>query len=699
MDHYSFRFLPPRGRRDSFDTNPLEDFPERYGENSQLEVLYPPAELKKKVAQEPNFKGVQQYSYQPLPQSHCLRLIRLLNFVPAEPLSQDGTLFCTMETFTLSNCPAFAAVSYTWGPPMYSKDTGLLEEPFHSAKIECDGTALSITSNLFRCLVQLFKNSGSSQYIWADAICIDQLNLKEKGSQLLLMGEIYSRAETVFVWLGSDASDYHQFAAVGPKLFKTIESSNLSSEAIELGQKNPMDPVLLAALNVDINSWKSMWKTYFNFFRRRRWFRRAWIIQEVALGQKILFMCGDHILLAEYFYDVGRTIRNYEWRHKLAASVDVLSNTGGIGDEGDRLLDYRDQVLCGGPQDPLMKALLQQRDGANSAVQYWHSYLQYMLQEARRFNTSDVRDHIYAVIGIVDRFLPEGMFPPIIPDYGLTASEIYTSVTKLIIEALPVLSTLSYVKHNPAQSLHILPSWVPDYSRPLEKHPLFNLGDGSFFDASKCANSKHTAKFSPENRIHMKGIWLDSIPNYPVHRYRVDFPLHGSAKIWLDELNDHSAGFAITREQRREAFWRTLIADTTARPSPTHPAPAEYEQYFNDWMKVREKVIENNDATTKSAASDNLPDGAYRFDRAIREVCTGRKLFTTSLGYLGVGPSNLKDGDHIFILIGSRVPFILRDYPLGEGFELIGEAYIHGWMHGEVFDTSFKNKIANIEIV
>jgi hypothetical protein len=38
--------------------------------------------------------------------------------------------------------------------------------------------------------------------IWVDAICIDQKNLAEISHQIVLMEEIYSWAETVFIWLG-----------------------------------------------------------------------------------------------------------------------------------------------------------------------------------------------------------------------------------------------------------------------------------------------------------------------------------------------------------------------------------------------------------------------------------------------------------------------------------------------------------------
>lgn len=38
---------------------------------------------------------------------------------------------------------------------------------------------------------------------WTDAICIDQSNVQEHKHQVQMMRQIYSRAESVIVWLGA----------------------------------------------------------------------------------------------------------------------------------------------------------------------------------------------------------------------------------------------------------------------------------------------------------------------------------------------------------------------------------------------------------------------------------------------------------------------------------------------------------------
>lgn len=45
---------------------------------------------------------------------------------------------------------------------------------------------------------------------------------------------------------------------------------------------------------------------------------------------------------------------------------------------------------------------------------------------------------------------------------------------------------------------------------------------------------------------------------------------------------------------------------------------------------------------------------------AASRFCTGRKLFSTRQGLLGLGPAVIREGDLCCIIFGTPVPFILR---------------------------------------
>ena len=73
------------------------------------------------------------------------------------------------------------------------------------------------------------------------------------------------------------------------------------------------------------------------------------------------------------------------------------------------------------------------------------------------------------------------------------------------------------------------------------------------------------------------------------------------------------------------------------------------------------------------------------FENMIAGYASRRSLIRTSRrNILCLGPVVAREGDEMWFLQGARVPFVLR--PLGNGnHELVGEAYVHGFMQGEIF--------------
>lgn len=66
------------------------------------------------------------------------------------------------------------------------------------------------------------------------------------------------------------------------------------------------------------------------------------------------------------------------------------------------------------------------------------------------------------------------------------------------------------------------------------------------------------------------------------------------------------------------------------------------------------------------------------------KLIRGRQLFTTKAGSLGLGPDIALEGDIIVVLLGGPVPYILRPFDgAGSAYQLVGECYIDGIMHGE----------------
>jgi len=176
-----------------------------------------------------------EYRYSQLSLPTSIRLLRLL------PCGQDAkTLRCELFEYPIRDSDTvshpYETLSYVWG----SEDK--------PRSIIIDNRNLHVTQNLYTALLRL-RNHTCSRIIWVDAICIDQENKKEKGSQIPLMAEIYAKASRVVVWLGEAEGDGD----------RALEAIRLTGEK---SAKSPDAEVFQQAIRKLL---------------QRPWFRRIWV--------------------------------------------------------------------------------------------------------------------------------------------------------------------------------------------------------------------------------------------------------------------------------------------------------------------------------------------------------------------------------------------------------------------------------------
>ncbi|KAH8657709.1 heterokaryon incompatibility protein-domain-containing protein [Xylariales sp. PMI_506] len=82
--------------------------------------------------------------------------------------------------------------------------------------------------------------------------------------------------------------------------------------------------------------------------------------------------------------------------------------------------------------------------------------------------------------------------------------------------------------------------------------------------------------------------------------------------------------------------------------------------------------------------------GIDRTFNTAMERSLNRRLARTTGGYLGIVPAASQVGDALGLFRGGKVPFVIRKAQGAEDarWELIGPAYVHGVMHGELWDSS-----------
>lgn len=80
----------------------------------------------------------------------------------------------------------------------------------------------------------------------------------------------------------------------------------------------------------------------------------------------------------------------------------------------------------------------------------------------------------------------------------------------------------------------------------------------------------------------------------------------------------------------------------------------------------------------------NEPLEAARMSAEVYDshVVKRRRLFTTELSYIGLGPCLMQSGDKLCLIYGTKVSFLIRRRREG-GFRLVRECYVYGLMHGE----------------
>ena len=133
-----------------------------------------------------------------------------------------------------------------------------------------------------------------------------------------------------------------------------------------------------------------------------------------------------------------------------------------------------------------------------------------------------------------------------------------------------------------------------------------------------------------------------------------------------------------------------LILLTNARPNVDILAQADQTRLFSGYKQVCDEIAACvsptvNDKAAAYTYTKKLAGEMMLFLEALGHVAVGRRIFRTENGWLGLGPRSLEIGDSVWILAAARTPYALQKLSDGnqDAYELVGEVYVHGAMHGE----------------
>lgn len=169
----------------------------------------------------------------------------------------------SLEVYQHDRCPEYETLSYTWGGE--DNDSGRI----HPIYIGQYWHALLQTKNCWD-MLRFLRPSRGVRLVWIDAICINQLDNKERAIQVGKMARIYEDCQRVVVFLGQDVvrkepGRYPRRRKLGDALRPDAETGELTN-----------------AEDIDIAS-----------ILRKRYFKRVWIIQELILAPRVVIQIDD----------------------------------------------------------------------------------------------------------------------------------------------------------------------------------------------------------------------------------------------------------------------------------------------------------------------------------------------------------------------------------------------------------------------
>jgi Heterokaryon incompatibility protein (HET) len=364
------------------------------------------------------------YQYEPLEDDGS---IRLLIIQPEAPLMENGLyrlqcdlLHIRLEWIVNDSDPlAYTALSYVWG------------NVDNSIPIRIGSKILCIGVNLYYALYHL-RLSGLPAVVWADGVCINQIDVDERNHQVHQMKRIYENAMKTVIYLGNHFGN----TCLSAWNFLERECDNPQVREAALARvdfQGELDDVE-------------------NDVLIRPWFNRVWVFQEVVVSRMVVVQCGRRAVSWDSFCKsvllTKRINDRYGWSLSKKPLVEYLMD----------IFQARCAYLIANDRNNLLPPwynIIHNNKGKGIDILT-------TLSRARRLFASDERDKIYAVLGVSSGVDVNN--DSISPDYHKSIREVYTDFAYHMIQSTGSYDILSFRELWPRFDL---PSWVPNWRLPL----------------------------------------------------------------------------------------------------------------------------------------------------------------------------------------------------------------------------------------
>lgn len=603
------------------------------------------------------------YQYRHL-RHHEIRLVQL-----DADSNADAPLRGSLHHAPVGGAAPFWAISYVWGQAVAGRQGPHLETP--------EG-AIPLTLSLSLALRALRAKGAVDVLLWADAICINQADGREKALQIRLIRRIFGRAERVVGWLGVEYDGSHEAIETLLRIRRGAAGDEGAAAATAGWWGSVPD------------DGEAVWK-HIDALLRRPWFERAWVVQEVVLASRVVLMCGtrDEVGWEEFF-------------EGLVACERVLDRGASGGGGGAARSGLAKLLPHAVPASAL--GLARHRMGSKQQGNPEAGLLELLELFAHTQATREV-DKLFAMLGLAADTASE-VFNP---DYDSPLEEV---VRRYAAAFVANGQTMELLYRAGVTKMYPFCSWIPRWTSGEFPRTISTWAAiGGEFQAGQrvppaaavlktgCLRVRGFASDTIQHvsQIPMAGGWalcgsalaaFAEQLKYYADRYPtgetpedllVRLPIGNASLPHLETITDRLRSYrdvarAIGTSEGAEEG--TVTASPAAWPANLHSIVLGFvggAGNARDGTNVPQ--YRTVDGATRSAMSDY-----WRTATAFAARLGGAAFCGTKGRHVGLVPALALPGDRICLLHGGKVPFVLR--PLHGGvYRLIGEAYIHGIMH------------------
>lgn len=703
--------------------------------------------------------------YDALPNSR--ESIRLLSVMPGWP--SDPIQVALVVIPQRANAPQYHALSYVWG------------ENLDPTPIMCNGVPKQITVNLADALRALRplptdgdpKDHGVSVMdqdhilhssrnvwgrfafhrdeldlagrsepllLWVDSLCINQMDVSERSSQVQIMTEIYASAELVRIWLGKEPS------CVAPEASNSVQKFFNRVHLSDLGEMPIVLSFIAQALkNVDngiVDSGTSgsgfphlnqpEWLALKRFFELP-WFQRVWTVQEAVVGKAGAVTIGcweinwDLLALAAIWFTQSN------WSTAMGEYY---------GPNVGEILGLEKRWRGNWPGIPAYRAAYMATHRAY--LKERKSNLYGLLKGSRERKATLPQDYVFSLLSLAREFSgpmsPKALqiYDTLKPDYTKTAAEVFTNAANFGIQYLHSLAFLSELEISDTTLIPGLPSWAPNWSVPRKSFPLTDqvlLGRTGFLPEERYETSQSTVEGEEETeyfvdnalkQLTVAGFYIDRVSSTtaplesefswtsPIVRFNpVPQELEFVSAAWklakrlVSPASDQSSTAVISNLQSPTAHHAANYIETRCYNSESEiletlcdaliAGENSWEGSFSGarpwlWHHLGDTIYKASSVDkAKRWLSSSKPyftdDPRHMFQNALTTNCTWRRFFITAKGYMGVGPLSMQEGDEVVILFGLYPTLVIRPQ-IDSGqrrYLVVGECYVSKISREQVF--------------